>query len=127
LFVCDKGFREQVEALRARQKAPVNMLRIVERAEGTARRTAVAGAAGDAVRRAPPGSTARQALKILELFSPDGPVLGVSEVGRRLGVHKSNVSRLVAALHAEGFLARTENGRYLLWAPPLCDGHDRHP
>jgi DNA-binding IclR family transcriptional regulator len=54
------------------------------------------------------------ALKILELFSPADPVLGVSEIGRRLGVHKSNVSRLVAALQSEGFLTRTQNGRYRL-------------
>jgi IclR family KDG regulon transcriptional repressor len=54
------------------------------------------------------------ALKILELFSPEDPVLGVSEIGRRLGVHKSNVSRLVAALQGEGFLARTQSGRYRL-------------
>ncbi len=86
------------------------MLRIEERPAGTDGVPAPAGAA----RRAPPGSTARLALKILELFSPDEPVLGVTEIGRRLGVHKSNVSRLVAALQDEGFLARTENGRYRL-------------
>jgi DNA-binding IclR family transcriptional regulator len=71
-------------------------------------------AADGRARRVPPGSTARQALKILELFSPDEPVLGVSEIARRLGVHKSNVSRLVAALQAEGFVTRTEIGRYRL-------------
>ncbi len=69
---------------------------------------------GSGAGRAPPGSTARTALKILELFSPEEPVLGVSEIGRRLGVHKSNVSRLVGALQDEGFLERTENGRYRL-------------
>jgi DNA-binding IclR family transcriptional regulator len=68
----------------------------------------------DTMRRVPPRSTARLALKILELFSPAEPVLGVSEIGRRLGIHKSNVSRLVAALQSEGFLARTEAGRYTL-------------
>lgn len=89
------------------------MLTVAGRAAGTARAATIA-AADDQVRRASPGSTARQALKILELFSPDEPVLGVTEIGRRLGVHKSNVSRLVAALQAERFLVRTQNGRYRL-------------
>jgi IclR family transcriptional regulator, KDG regulon repressor len=48
------------------------------------------------------------------LFSPEDPVLGVTEIGRRLGVPKSNVSRLVAALQSEGFLTRTLRGRYRL-------------
>ncbi len=90
------------------------MLRTANPAAGTACAPVAGEVAEDAGRRALPGATARLALKILELFSPEEPVLGVSEIGRRLGVHKSNVSRLVAALQDEGFLARTENGRYRL-------------
>jgi DNA-binding IclR family transcriptional regulator len=84
-------------------------------------------AAAEAGRHVPARSTARTALKILELFSADEPELGVSEIGRRLGVHKSNVSRLVAALEAEGFLARTQKGRYRLglyvWAMGSVANH----
>lgn len=90
------------------------MLPIVKQAGDTAPSSAAMAASGRAIRPAPPRSTARTALKILELFSPAEPVLGVSEIGRRLGVHKSNVSRLVAALQAEDFLTRTEDGRYRL-------------
>jgi DNA-binding IclR family transcriptional regulator len=79
------------------------------------------------VRHVPPRSTARTALKILELFSAHEPELGVSEIGRRLGVHKSNISRLVAALEAEGFLTRTGTGRYRLglyvWAMGSVANH----
>jgi DNA-binding IclR family transcriptional regulator len=75
----------------------------------------------------PPRSTARTTLKILELFSPDEPELGVSEMGRRLSVHKSTISRLVATLEAEGFLTRTQKGRYRLglhlWTIGALAGH----
>jgi len=78
-------------------------------------------------RQIPPRSTARTALKILELFSPDEPELGVSEMGRRLGVHKSSISRLAATLTAEGFLTRTQSGRYRLglhlWTLGSLAGH----
>jgi IclR family KDG regulon transcriptional repressor len=87
------------------------MLRIVKQADEIPLVPALARAAD---RTVPPRSTARLALKILELFSPEEPLLGVSEIGRRIGVHKSNVSRLVAALQAEGFLTRTLGGRYRL-------------
>lgn len=84
-------------------------------------------AAVESARHVPARSTARTALKILELFSADEPELGVSEIGRRLGVHKSNISRLVAALEAEGFLARTQKGRYRLglyiWAMGSVANH----
>jgi DNA-binding IclR family transcriptional regulator len=86
-----------------------------------------AGFTVDASRQVPPRSTARTALKILELFSPEEPELGVSEMGRRLGVHKSTVSRLVATLEAESFLARTQKGRYRLglhlWTIGSLAGH----
>ncbi len=101
-------------SLRRLEEAPPHMLRTAKGVEESGTAPAAVGATGAVLRRAPPGSTARQALKILELFSPEEPVLGVSEISRRLGVHKSNVSRLVAALMGEGFLARTENGRYRL-------------
>jgi DNA-binding IclR family transcriptional regulator len=84
-------------------------------------------AASEPPRQIAPRSTTRTALKILELFSADEPELGVSEMARRLGVHKSNVSRLATALEAEGFLARTQKGRYRLglyvWAMGSVANH----
>jgi DNA-binding IclR family transcriptional regulator len=59
-------------------------------------------------------TSARTALQILGLFSVESPNLGVSEIGRRMGLPKSNVSRLVASLVSEGFLSRTPAGRYRL-------------
>jgi len=59
-------------------------------------------------------SSARSALQILGLFSLDSPTLGITELGRRLGLPKSNVARLVASLVSEGFLVRTPSGRYRL-------------
>lgn len=54
------------------------------------------------------------ALRVLGLFSRDETVLGVTDIGKRLGINKSKASRLAAALAAEQFLWRTENGRYTL-------------
>lgn len=54
------------------------------------------------------------ALRVLGLFSRDETVLGVTDIGRRLGINKSKASRLAAALAAEQFLWRTETGRYTL-------------
>ena len=90
------------------------MLRIVKQDEATTASAIIVPPPKGEARHVPPRSTARVALKILELFSPSDPVLGVTEIGRRLGIHKSKVSRLVAALEAEGFLTRTEAGRYCL-------------
>lgn len=59
-------------------------------------------------------SSARMALRILGLFSEQEPVLGVSEIGRRLGIHKSKASRLISALSAEDFVKKGEGGRYSL-------------
>ena len=85
------------------------------------------GSAIEPARGAPSRSTTRTALKILTLFSLHEPELGVSEMSRRLGVHKSNISRLAAALAAEGFLTRVQSGRYRLglnlWTIGSLAGH----
>jgi DNA-binding IclR family transcriptional regulator len=39
---------------------------------------------------------------------------GVSELSRRLGLHKSTASRLLATLETRGLVERTESGRYRL-------------
>jgi DNA-binding IclR family transcriptional regulator len=53
----------------------------------------------------------RHGLEILDLFSPDERVIGVGEMARRLGMHKSSASRLAATLSAAGYLEPAEEGR----------------
>jgi DNA-binding IclR family transcriptional regulator len=55
----------------------------------------------------------RHGLEILRMVSDDHPVIGVSEIARTIGVHRSSASRLAATLHAMGFLTRAgEAGQY---------------
>jgi len=56
----------------------------------------------------------RNALRVLEVFSEENHVLGVSEIARRLNLPKSTTSRLVASLRSEDFLAATSAGKYRL-------------
>ena len=57
----------------------------------------------------------RRAVAILRCFSLDEPELGVTELSRRLDVHKSTASRLLSTLEAEGLVDRNpETGRYRL-------------
>lgn len=54
-------------------------------------------------------------LQILDLFGDTSPVLGIGEMARQLGVHRSTASRLAATLASCGYLARTPDpGRYRL-------------
>ena len=63
----------------------------------------------------PPLSSIRKALQILQTFSADRSELGVTEISRLLGVHKSSISRIIATLASEGFLEKNpDNGRYRL-------------
>ena len=56
-------------------------------------------------------------LAVLDMFDRDRPVLGIAEVARRLGVHRSTASRLAATLAAAGYLEQAgEPGRYRLAA-----------
>lgn len=55
-------------------------------------------------------------LAILDLFSEENRVLGVSEISRTLGLHKSSVSRLATTLASTGYLLRLDDGRYRLGA-----------
>jgi DNA-binding IclR family transcriptional regulator len=48
----------------------------------------------------------KRAATILRMFGQHSPELGVSEVGRRLHLHKSTASRLLATLESEGFVER---------------------
>ena len=56
-------------------------------------------------------------LAVLDMFSWDRPVVGIAEVSRQLGVHRSTASRLAATLATAGYLEPAgEHGRYRLAA-----------
>jgi DNA-binding IclR family transcriptional regulator len=60
-------------------------------------------------------NTLLHGLAILRMYSDEQQVLGVSQIARQIGVHRSNASRLAASLHAMGFLTRTADaGQYRL-------------
>jgi DNA-binding IclR family transcriptional regulator len=52
-----------------------------------------------------------RAVRIFEAFTHDEPVLAVSEIGRRTGLHVATASRLIAELVRHGLLAREPDGR----------------
>lgn len=56
-------------------------------------------------------------LAVLDMFTQDRPVVGIGEVARQLGVHRSTASRLAATLATAGYLEPAgEQGRYRLAA-----------
>ena len=56
-------------------------------------------------------------LAVLDMFTRDRPVIGIAEVSRQLGVHRSTASRLAATLATAGYLMPAgEHGRYRLAA-----------
>ena len=56
-------------------------------------------------------------LSVLDMFTQDRPVVGIAEVARELGVHRSTASRLAATLATAGYLeVAGEQGRYRLAA-----------
>ena len=59
-------------------------------------------------------STVHKAMAVVSAFSYAEPVLGVSELSRRLGLGKSTVHRILATLLADGFVERTRDERYRL-------------
>ena len=60
-------------------------------------------------------SALRHGLRVLEAFSIDKPVLGVTEIARHVGLHKSSVSRILAVLEQAGYVERdAESGRFRL-------------
>jgi DNA-binding IclR family transcriptional regulator len=59
-------------------------------------------------------------LAVLDMFDRDHAVIGVADVSRKLGVHRSTASRLAATLASAGYLEPAgEPGRYRL-APKLA-------
>ncbi len=54
-------------------------------------------------------------LKVLESFSVEEPLLGVTEIAGRIGMHKSSVSRMLAVLELGHYVERDpESGRFRL-------------
>ena len=54
-------------------------------------------------------------LKVLEAFSIDEPLLGVTEIAGRVGMHKSSVSRILAVLEQMHYVERdSDTGRFRL-------------
>jgi len=67
--------------------------------------------------------TVSNALRLLEAFA-DARELGVSELSRRLDLHKNNVFRLLATLQQGGYVEQSsDNDRYLLGPACLELGH----
>jgi DNA-binding IclR family transcriptional regulator len=56
-------------------------------------------------------SVLSRALRIVEVFSPAEPVLPVTEIARRSGLHVATASRLIAELVGHGLLERTPDRR----------------
>lgn len=54
------------------------------------------------------------AISLIQCFSEDSPILGITELSRRTQMHKSTVHHLVTTLTASGFLERTAQGQYKL-------------
>ena len=59
-------------------------------------------------------TTVSKALAVLQAFSYDHPVLGVSELSRQLGMGKSSVHRILSTLAEQGFVTKTADDRYRL-------------
>jgi IclR family transcriptional regulator, KDG regulon repressor len=59
-------------------------------------------------------ATVNRTLRILEAFSYAEPVLGVSEIARKVGMGKSTVHRALTTLYESGYVSRTPDGRYRL-------------
>lgn len=55
-----------------------------------------------------------RALSLLDCFEDGAPVLGLAELSRRSGLHKSTILRLAVSLGRRGFLVRQADGRFRL-------------
>jgi DNA-binding IclR family transcriptional regulator len=56
-------------------------------------------------------SVLRNGIGVLRAFSVDEPLLGVSEIAARVGLHKSTVSRILATLESEELVDRDPSTR----------------
>ena len=62
---------------------------------------------GTAVPKTSSVQSIERAIAILKAFSSEKKELGVTELSRQLGLHKSTVSRLLASLQREGLVEET--------------------
>jgi len=75
----------------------------------------VADLAQDAGDARPSTSVLLNGLRVLESFSITEPVLGVTEIARKVDLHKSSVSRILATLERAGYVERDAGtGRFRL-------------
>jgi DNA-binding IclR family transcriptional regulator len=57
----------------------------------------------------------RRAIAVLKAFSDDAPEMGVTQVSRKVNLHKSTVYRLLSAFEGEGLISKSaESGKYRL-------------
>jgi len=69
-------------------------------------------------------SSAEKALKILLAFVPYNNEMGTTEIGKKLGIHKSTTSRLIKLLVATNFLQQNPlNRKYMLGRSALKIGN----
>lgn len=64
---------------------------------------------------------------VLDLLVTDGP-LSVSDIAARLGVHKSNASRVARSLQSKGWVKERkdpDDARCILWSP-TSNGRQKH-
>ncbi len=60
-------------------------------------------------------SALQNGIQVLKAFSREEPVLGVTEISRRVGLHKSTVSRILATLEVNALVERQPtSGRFRL-------------
>src|SRR3954471_9727025 len=63
----------------------------------------------------PSASVLLNGLRVLESFTITEPVLGVTEIARKVDLHKSSVSRILATLEKAGYVERDHgSGRFRL-------------
>jgi IclR family transcriptional regulator, KDG regulon repressor len=59
-------------------------------------------------------TSVERTLRVLEAFSYATPVMGVSEISRKVGIGKSSVHRSLSTLLQYGYVAKTADDRYRL-------------
>ncbi|WP_240720356.1 IclR family transcriptional regulator [Pseudarthrobacter sp. NamB4] len=74
-----------------------------------ARETHGTGANGTADAKG--ASVVVNAIAVLRTFTPEQPLLGVTEIAGRVGMHKSSVSRILATLEQENLVERDPESR----------------
>lgn len=78
---------------------------------GTMMTTAAKADAGNGTSEARGTSVIVNAVAVLRCFSAEEPLLGVTEIAQRVGMHKSTVSRILATLEQEDLVERDASSR----------------